>query len=57
VVIGELEDRAVHDHLAVFVADGPVADLPDLERGHVIREENVRERKRVPPLHVPLAQG
>jgi molybdopterin/thiamine biosynthesis adenylyltransferase len=56
VVVTKHEDRAVHDHLAVFVADRAVADLSNLERGHVVREEDVRERERVRTLHVPLAE-
>ena len=56
VVVAQLEDRAVHDHLAVAVADRPVTNLPDLERRHVIREEDVRKRERVRALHVPLAE-
>ena len=56
VVIRELEDRAVHDHLAIRVADGAVAHLADLERRHVVGEQRVCERQRVSALHVPLAQ-
>jgi hypothetical protein len=48
---------AVADHLPVLVAEGCVADLPDLEIEHVVREDPVGGLQGVGPGEVPLAQG
>ncbi len=56
VVIGEAEDGAVHDHLALLVADRAVADLADLQRRHIVGEQRVGQRHRVGAAQVPLAQ-
>ena len=53
----EIEDGAVHDHLAVLVADGAVADLSDLQRRHVVCEQRVGQRKRVRPISCHLRSG
>jgi hypothetical protein len=54
-VVGELEDRAVADHLAVGVAEGRVPNLTDFEREHVVREDAVGRGERVAAAEVPLA--
>src|SRR5947209_19137078 len=51
-----MEDGAVHDHLAVLVADRAVANLADLERCHVVAEQHVGQRKHVLAAHIPLSQ-
>ena len=56
VVVRELEDGAVADHLPVRVAERRVADLPDLEAEHVVREDAVGRRQRVGATEVPLAK-
>ena len=56
VVIGQAEDGAVHDHLALLVADRAVADLADLQRRHVVGEQRVGQRHRIGAAQVPLAQ-
>ena len=54
--VGEFEDGAVADHLAVLVAEGGIPDLPVLEAGHVVREDAVGGRERVAAVEVPLAK-
>src|SRR4051812_3351312 len=54
--VGELEDRAVPDHLALVVAEGGVPDLADLEAEHVVREDPVGRGEGVRPVEVPLPE-
>ena len=56
VLVVELEDRAVADHFPVLVAERRVADLPDLQTGHVVGEDPVGGAQRVRSSKVPLAQ-
>ena len=56
VVIGQLEHGAVHDHLALVVADRAVANLTYLQRRHVIGEQRVGQLHRVGAAQDPLAQ-
>ena len=55
-VVGDLEDRAVADHLSVLVAERRVPDLADLEPEHVVREDPVGRRAARPGPEAPLAK-
>ena len=48
-------DDAVAEHLALLVAERPVAALAHVERGHVGREDPVGGTQRSRPLEEPLA--
>jgi len=56
VLVVELEDGSVADHLAVLVAERRIPDLPRGEAEHVVGEDPVRGRQRVRTAEVPLAQ-
>src|SRR5439155_7163034 len=55
-VVRELEDGPVADHLPVLVAERPVPDLADLEAEHVVREDAVGRAKRVLAPQLPLPE-
>src|SRR5205807_9440770 len=56
VLVVELEDRAVADHLAGVVAERRVPDPPALESEHVVGEDAIRGAQRVLAAEVPLPE-
>ncbi|CAA9551789.1 MAG: hypothetical protein AVDCRST_MAG79-2762 [uncultured Thermoleophilia bacterium] len=54
--VAAVQHRAVAEHPPPLVAEGAVADLSDLQRAHVVREQVVGRRERVGPAERPLAE-